>query len=170
MFSFWFLFRFHSYCIVSLLVTCYLYTSIWLQWPTFLMGIIKVSFYSKGRKTLVLKTRRYWVCFYVLFIWRQFWSLISLCPQVLKPVVSPEVNHGLGNRRLINFSLSGTMLTSIFLSFHPFPYCFSPELEGHLISVRSHTLSSPDSSLPPQLSVNMCQFCVVYGNSAMFSW
>ncbi|KAM7370209.1 hypothetical protein PAMP_011480 [Pampus punctatissimus] len=26
--------------------------------------------------------------------------------QVLKPVVSPEVNHGLGNRRLINFSLS----------------------------------------------------------------
>jgi len=31
-----------------------------------------------------------------------------VCPQVLKPVVSPEVNHGLGNRRLINFSLSGT--------------------------------------------------------------
>ncbi|MEQ2225980.1 E3 ubiquitin-protein ligase HW1, partial [Ilyodon furcidens] len=27
-------------------------------------------------------------------------------PPVSKPVVSPEVNHGLGNRRLINFSLS----------------------------------------------------------------
>lgn len=65
--------------------------------------------------------------------------LICLCPQVLKPVVSPEVNHGLGNRRLINFSLSGKIPTSIFLSFHPSLYCFSPELKGHLIGAFTHT-------------------------------
>ncbi|MED6275261.1 hypothetical protein CHARACLAT_024771, partial [Characodon lateralis] len=34
-------------------------------------------------------------------------------PPVSKPVVSPEVNHGLGNRRLINFSLSGRLLSCV---------------------------------------------------------
>lgn len=101
------------------------------------MGIIKVSFYSKGR---------HWCwrqgsieCVFMFFSFEGSSEVfICLCPQVLKPVVSPEVNHGLGNRRLINFSLSGTIPTSFFLSFHPSPYCFSPELEGHLISAFTH--------------------------------
>uniref|UniRef100_A0A3Q3LCS1 HECT-type E3 ubiquitin transferase n=1 Tax=Labrus bergylta TaxID=56723 RepID=A0A3Q3LCS1_9LABR len=45
-------------------------------------------------------------------------------PPVLKPVVSPEVNHGLGNRRLINFSLSDLQAVSLKkgMFFNPDPY------------------------------------------------
>ncbi|XP_071341694.1 E3 ubiquitin-protein ligase HECW1 isoform X2 [Trachinotus anak] len=43
---------------------------------------------------------------------------------VLKPVVSPEVNHGLGNRRLINFSLSDLQAVGLKkgMFFNPDPY------------------------------------------------
>ncbi|XP_058482090.1 E3 ubiquitin-protein ligase HECW1 [Solea solea] len=43
---------------------------------------------------------------------------------VLKPVVSPEVNHGLGNRRLINFSLSDLQAIGLKkgMFFNPDPY------------------------------------------------
>ncbi|XP_029385032.1 E3 ubiquitin-protein ligase HECW1 [Echeneis naucrates] len=43
---------------------------------------------------------------------------------VLKPVVSPEVNHGLGNRRLINFSLSDIQAVGLKkgMFFNPDPY------------------------------------------------
>ncbi|KAF3703324.1 E3 ubiquitin-protein ligase HECW2 [Channa argus] len=43
---------------------------------------------------------------------------------VLKPVVSPEVNHGLGNRRLINFSLSDFQAVGLKkgMFFNPDPY------------------------------------------------
>ncbi|XP_038157644.1 E3 ubiquitin-protein ligase HECW1 isoform X2 [Cyprinodon tularosa] len=46
------------------------------------------------------------------------------CPAVLKPVVSPEVNHGLGNRRLINFSLSDIQAVGLKkgMFFNPDPY------------------------------------------------
>ncbi|XP_032407033.1 E3 ubiquitin-protein ligase HECW1 isoform X7 [Xiphophorus hellerii] len=46
------------------------------------------------------------------------------CPPVLKPVVSPEVNHGLGNRRLINFSLSDVQAVGLKkgMFFNPDPY------------------------------------------------
>uniref|UniRef100_A0A3Q3BHZ7 HECT-type E3 ubiquitin transferase n=1 Tax=Kryptolebias marmoratus TaxID=37003 RepID=A0A3Q3BHZ7_KRYMA len=42
----------------------------------------------------------------------------------LKPVVSPEVNHGLGNRRLINFSLSDLQAVGLKkgMFFYPDPY------------------------------------------------
>ncbi|XP_034562551.1 E3 ubiquitin-protein ligase HECW1 [Notolabrus celidotus] len=45
-------------------------------------------------------------------------------PPVLKPVVSPEVNHGLGNRRLINFSLSDLQAVGLKkgMFFNPDPY------------------------------------------------
>ncbi|XP_035981077.1 E3 ubiquitin-protein ligase HECW1 isoform X1 [Fundulus heteroclitus] len=45
-------------------------------------------------------------------------------PPVLKPVVSPEVNHGLGNRRLINFSLSDIQAVGLKkgMFFNPDPY------------------------------------------------
>uniref|UniRef100_UPI0037E875D6 E3 ubiquitin-protein ligase HECW1 n=1 Tax=Semicossyphus pulcher TaxID=241346 RepID=UPI0037E875D6 len=45
-------------------------------------------------------------------------------PPVLKPVVSPEVNHGLGNRRLINFSLSDLQALGLKkgMFFNPDPY------------------------------------------------
>uniref|UniRef100_A0A3Q1F2J8 HECT-type E3 ubiquitin transferase n=1 Tax=Acanthochromis polyacanthus TaxID=80966 RepID=A0A3Q1F2J8_9TELE len=48
----------------------------------------------------------------------------SLYLQVLKPVVSPEVNHGLGNRRLINFSLSDLQAVGLKkgMFFNPDPY------------------------------------------------
>ncbi|CAI5674022.1 E3 ubiquitin-protein ligase HECW1 isoform X6 [Oreochromis niloticus] len=43
---------------------------------------------------------------------------------VLKPVVSPEVNHGLGNRRLINFNLSDLQAVGLKkgMFFNPDPY------------------------------------------------
>ncbi|XP_029003374.1 E3 ubiquitin-protein ligase HECW1-like isoform X2 [Betta splendens] len=43
---------------------------------------------------------------------------------ILKPVVSPEVNHGLGNRRLINFSLSDLQAVGLKkgMFFNPDPY------------------------------------------------
>ncbi|CAN9506195.1 unnamed protein product [Ophioblennius macclurei] len=43
---------------------------------------------------------------------------------VLKPVVSPEVNHGLGNRRLINFTLSDLQAVGLKkgMFFNPDPY------------------------------------------------
>ncbi|XP_054863180.1 E3 ubiquitin-protein ligase HECW1 isoform X3 [Amphiprion ocellaris] len=43
---------------------------------------------------------------------------------VLKPVVSPEVNHGLGNRRLVNFSLSDLQAVGLKkgMFFNPDPY------------------------------------------------
>uniref|UniRef100_A0A3Q3SXG7 HECT-type E3 ubiquitin transferase n=1 Tax=Mastacembelus armatus TaxID=205130 RepID=A0A3Q3SXG7_9TELE len=43
---------------------------------------------------------------------------------VLKPVVSPEVNHGMGNRRLINFSLSDLQAVGLKkgMFFNPDPY------------------------------------------------
>ncbi|KAM9839604.1 E3 ubiquitin-protein ligase HECW1 [Aulostomus maculatus] len=43
---------------------------------------------------------------------------------VLKPVVTPEVNHGLGNRRLINFSLSDLQAVGLKkgMFFNPDPY------------------------------------------------
>ncbi|XP_068160635.1 E3 ubiquitin-protein ligase HECW1 [Antennarius striatus] len=43
---------------------------------------------------------------------------------ILKPVVSPEVNHGLGNRRLINFSLSDIQAVGLKkgMFFNPDPY------------------------------------------------
>ncbi|CAJ1081962.1 LOW QUALITY PROTEIN: E3 ubiquitin-protein ligase HECW1 [Xyrichtys novacula] len=45
-------------------------------------------------------------------------------PPILKPVVSPEVNHGLGNRRLINFSLSDLQAVGLKkgMFFNPDPY------------------------------------------------
>ncbi|AWP20977.1 putative E3 ubiquitin-protein ligase HECW1 [Scophthalmus maximus] len=45
-------------------------------------------------------------------------------PHVIKPVVSPEVNHGLGNRRLINFSLSDLQAVGLKkgMFFNPDPY------------------------------------------------
>ncbi|XP_061661076.1 E3 ubiquitin-protein ligase HECW1 isoform X2 [Syngnathoides biaculeatus] len=45
-------------------------------------------------------------------------------PPVLKPVVSPEVNQGLGNRRLINFSLSDLQAVGLKkgMFFNPDPY------------------------------------------------
>lgn len=69
-----------------------------------------------------------------------------LCPQVLKPVVSPEVNHGLGNRRLINFSLSGRTPTSVFI-FPPIP-----------VLLYSYTPPTPDPPLDLQLSLSI--YCV----------
>ncbi|XP_029314123.1 E3 ubiquitin-protein ligase HECW1 [Cottoperca gobio] len=50
--------------------------------------------------------------------------LVYLYPQVFKPVVSPEVNHGLGNRRLINFSLSDLQAVGLKkgMFFNPDPY------------------------------------------------
>uniref|UniRef100_M4ADG7 HECT-type E3 ubiquitin transferase n=1 Tax=Xiphophorus maculatus TaxID=8083 RepID=M4ADG7_XIPMA len=47
-----------------------------------------------------------------------------VCLKVLKPVVSPEVNHGLGNRRLINFSLSDVQAVGLKkgMFFNPDPY------------------------------------------------
>lgn len=72
---------------------------------------------------------------------------VCLCPQVLKPVVSPEVSHGRGNRRLINFSLSGT-----------FP-SFSASLYLHTQgSVQSHALTSLD---PFPLNRHQCHVSVV---------
>ncbi|KAM4533355.1 E3 ubiquitin-protein ligase HECW1-like isoform 2-T2 [Odontesthes bonariensis] len=46
------------------------------------------------------------------------------CAPVLKPIVSPEVNHGLGNRRLINFSLSDLQAVGLKkgMFFNPDPY------------------------------------------------
>ncbi|XP_034028892.1 E3 ubiquitin-protein ligase HECW1 [Thalassophryne amazonica] len=43
---------------------------------------------------------------------------------VLKPIVSPEVNHGMGNRRLINFSLSEIQAVGLKkgMFFNPDPY------------------------------------------------
>uniref|UniRef100_A0A3Q4HIK5 HECT-type E3 ubiquitin transferase n=1 Tax=Neolamprologus brichardi TaxID=32507 RepID=A0A3Q4HIK5_NEOBR len=43
---------------------------------------------------------------------------------ILKPVVSPEVNHGLGNRRLINFNLSDLQAVGLKkgMFFNPDPY------------------------------------------------
>ncbi|KAM4606558.1 E3 ubiquitin-protein ligase HECW1 [Polymixia lowei] len=48
----------------------------------------------------------------------------NTCASVLKPVVSPEVNQGLGNRRLINFSLSDIQALGLKkgMFFNPDPY------------------------------------------------
>ncbi|XP_037612962.1 E3 ubiquitin-protein ligase HECW1 isoform X1 [Sebastes umbrosus] len=51
-------------------------------------------------------------------------TIKKVSPPVLKPVVSPEVNHGLGNRRLINFSLSDLQALGLKkgMFFNPDPY------------------------------------------------
>ncbi|XP_041824463.1 E3 ubiquitin-protein ligase HECW1 isoform X2 [Melanotaenia boesemani] len=51
-------------------------------------------------------------------------TIKKICAPVLKPVVSPEVNHGLGNRRLINFSLSDLQAVGLKkgMFFNPDPY------------------------------------------------
>uniref|UniRef100_A0A3Q3J4J4 HECT-type E3 ubiquitin transferase n=1 Tax=Monopterus albus TaxID=43700 RepID=A0A3Q3J4J4_MONAL len=58
-------------------------------------------------------------------VYRQFLAVpVCLCLQVLKPVVSAEVNHGMGNRRLINFSLSDLQAVGLKkgMFFNPDPY------------------------------------------------
>uniref|UniRef100_A0A3B3E0H3 HECT-type E3 ubiquitin transferase n=1 Tax=Oryzias melastigma TaxID=30732 RepID=A0A3B3E0H3_ORYME len=51
-------------------------------------------------------------------------SVCFMCLQVSKPVVSPEVNHGMGNRRLINFWLSDLQAVGLKkgMFFNPDPY------------------------------------------------
>ncbi len=112
-FSFWFPFSVlqRVLCYVLPLSGCYdLYS---------LKTSLKFYFASKeGRCCCRRKGRT--ECLFMFFFLRTVFNsscLSLLGPQVLKPVVSPEVNSGLGNRRLINFSLSGRTLTlSIFFS------------------------------------------------------
>ncbi|XP_017269590.1 E3 ubiquitin-protein ligase HECW1 isoform X1 [Kryptolebias marmoratus] len=51
-------------------------------------------------------------------------TIRKISAAALKPVVSPEVNHGLGNRRLINFSLSDLQAVGLKkgMFFYPDPY------------------------------------------------